>query len=73
MNRAVEKTIQDGDVLVREHGALRRLTLNRPKALNALTLDMAATMASVMALSACGRLSVMRRSAPWARTTTSPS
>jgi enoyl-CoA hydratase len=48
MNRAVEKTIQDGDVLVREHGALRRLTLNRPKALNALTLDMAATMAACL-------------------------
>jgi enoyl-CoA hydratase len=44
MNKAVEKTVQDGDVLVLEHGALRRLTLNRPKALNALTLDMAATM-----------------------------
>ena len=49
MNRAVERTIHDGDVLVREDGALRRLTLNRPKALNALTLDMAATMAAVFA------------------------
>ena len=48
MNKAVEKTIQDGDVLVRERGALRRLTLNRPKALNALTLDMAATMAACL-------------------------
>jgi enoyl-CoA hydratase len=48
MNRAVEKTIRDGGVLVREHGALRRLTLNRPKALNALTLDMAATMAACL-------------------------
>jgi enoyl-CoA hydratase len=46
MNKAIERTVQDGDVLVREHGALRRLTLNRPKALNALTLDMAATMAA---------------------------
>jgi enoyl-CoA hydratase len=36
--------LQDGDVLVRQIGALRRLTLNRPKALNALTLDMAVTM-----------------------------
>ncbi len=36
--------LQDGDVLVRQYGALRRLTLNRPKALNALTLDMAVTM-----------------------------
>jgi enoyl-CoA hydratase len=36
--------LQDGDVLVRQYGALRRLTLNRPKALNALTLDMAVAM-----------------------------
>jgi enoyl-CoA hydratase len=40
-----ERVRQDGDVLVRECGALRRLTLNRPQALNALTLDMAVTMA----------------------------
>jgi enoyl-CoA hydratase len=45
MNKGGEKTIQDSDVLVRELGALRRLTLNRPKALNALTLGMATTMA----------------------------
>jgi enoyl-CoA hydratase len=48
MNQAGEKTVQDGDVLVREHGALRRLTLNRPKALNALTLDMAAIMTAYL-------------------------
>ena len=48
MNEAVEKTAQDGDVLVRERGALRRLTLNRPKALNALTLDMAMTLTTYM-------------------------
>ena len=48
MSQAVEKTVQDGDVLVREHGALRRLTLNRPKALNALTLGMAATMTTYL-------------------------
>ncbi len=36
--------LQDGNILVRQYGALRRLTLNRPKALNALTLDMAVTM-----------------------------
>jgi enoyl-CoA hydratase len=36
--------LQDGDILVRQYGPLRRLTLNRPKALNALTLDMALTM-----------------------------
>lgn len=39
-----ERVLQDGDVLVRKCGALRRLTLNRPQALNALTLDMAVTM-----------------------------
>jgi enoyl-CoA hydratase len=48
MNKTVEKTVQDGDVLMRELGALRRLTLNRPKALNALTLDMAATMTAYL-------------------------
>jgi enoyl-CoA hydratase len=32
------------DLIVGEHGALRQLTLNRPQALNALTLDMAAAM-----------------------------
>ncbi len=40
----IETLVHDGEVLVRELGALRRLTLNRPKALNALTLDMAVTM-----------------------------
>ncbi len=39
-----EKLIQDGDIVVRELGALRRLTLNRPQSFNALTLDMAVTM-----------------------------
>jgi enoyl-CoA hydratase len=39
-----ETLLRDGDVLVRGLGALRRLTLNRPKALNALTLDMTVTM-----------------------------
>jgi enoyl-CoA hydratase len=49
-----ETLVQDGqngqrdDVLVRAHGALRRLTLNRPKALNAITLDMSVTMAEMM-------------------------
>jgi len=32
---------QDGDIIVRKERALRRITLNRPKALNALTLSMA--------------------------------
>jgi enoyl-CoA hydratase len=43
-----ENIIRDGDVIVRELGMLRRLTLNRPKALNAITLDMAVTMTAFM-------------------------
>ena len=43
-----EKLVQDGDVLVRELASLRRITLNRPKALNALTLDMAVTMTALL-------------------------
>jgi len=43
-----EKLIKNGDVIVRELGALRRITLNRPQALNALTLDMAVTMTAFM-------------------------
>jgi enoyl-CoA hydratase len=43
-----EKLLRDGDVIVREFGALRRLTLNRPKALNAITLEMAETMTALM-------------------------
>lgn len=43
-----EKLVQNGDVIVRELGALRRITLNRPQALNALTLDMAVTMTALM-------------------------
>jgi enoyl-CoA hydratase len=43
-----EIIVEDGDVLVRELGALRRLTLNRPKALNALTLGMSETMTRYM-------------------------
>ena len=38
-----EKVLRDGDVLVRQEGSLRRITLNRPKTLNAITLDMAVT------------------------------
>ena len=44
MSADAEKAVRDGDIVVREHGALRRITLNRPKALNALTLDMAVAM-----------------------------
>ncbi len=36
--------LHEGEVVVRAERALRRITLNRPKALNALTLDMAVTM-----------------------------
>jgi enoyl-CoA hydratase len=43
-----ETLLRDGDVLVRSHGALRRITLNRPKALNAITLDMAVAMTSAL-------------------------
>jgi enoyl-CoA hydratase len=40
--------VQHGDLIVGELGALRRITLNRPKALNALTLDMAVTMTALL-------------------------
>jgi enoyl-CoA hydratase len=40
--------LHEGDVIVRAERTLRRITLNRPKALNALTLDMAITMAKYL-------------------------
>ncbi len=40
--------IQDGEVIVGAERALRRLTLNRPQALNALTLGMIATMTACL-------------------------
>ncbi len=43
-----ESVVHDGDVVVRELGALRRITLNRPQALNAITLDMVATMTALL-------------------------
>jgi enoyl-CoA hydratase len=43
-----ETLLRDGDLMVRELGALRRITLNRPQALNAITLDMAQTMTAFM-------------------------
>src|SRR6185437_620533 len=44
----LESGVQHGDLVVREQGALRHITLNRPKALNALTLDMAVTMTTLL-------------------------
>jgi enoyl-CoA hydratase len=43
-----EEVLHDGEVLVRGLRALRRITLNRPKALNALTFDMVATMTAYL-------------------------
>jgi enoyl-CoA hydratase len=40
--------LHEGDVIVRADGALRRITLNRPKALNALTLNMAVTITAFL-------------------------
>jgi enoyl-CoA hydratase len=40
--------LHDGNVVVRAERALRRITLNRPKALNAITLDMAVTMTGLL-------------------------
>ena len=40
--------VQDRDIIVRHDGALRRLTLNRPQALNAITLDMAIAMTAAL-------------------------
>jgi hypothetical protein len=37
-----------GDLIVREVRSLRRITVNRPKALNALTLDMAVKMTALL-------------------------
>jgi enoyl-CoA hydratase len=41
-------TVLDGDIIVRAHGSLRRLTLNRPQTINALTLGMAETMTTAL-------------------------
>ncbi len=40
--------VQYGDIIIRHHGALRRITLNRPQALNAITLDMAIAMTAAL-------------------------
>jgi enoyl-CoA hydratase len=44
----IEAALSDGNIVVREQRALRRITLNRPKALNAITLGMADTMTSLL-------------------------
>jgi enoyl-CoA hydratase len=43
-----ETLLRDGDLLVRRYGALCRITLNRPNTLNAITLDMAVAMTSLL-------------------------
>jgi enoyl-CoA hydratase len=39
---------RNDDLIVRSAGALRRITLNRPQALNAITLDMAVAMTALL-------------------------
>jgi enoyl-CoA hydratase len=43
-----ETLLRDDDLIVRSDGALRRITLNRPQALNAITLDMAIAMTALL-------------------------
>jgi len=43
-----ETLLRDDDLIVRSDGTLRRITLNRPQALNAITLDMAVAMAALL-------------------------
>jgi enoyl-CoA hydratase len=43
-----ETLLRDDDLIVRSGGALRRITLNRPQALNAITLDMAIAMTALL-------------------------
>src|SRR6201987_804302 len=43
-----ETLLRDDDLIVRGDGALRRITLNRPQALNAITLDMAIAMTALL-------------------------
>ncbi len=40
--------LRNDDLIVRSAGALRRITLNRPQALNAITLDMAIAMTALL-------------------------
>ena len=52
VQNGVQGGLQDGlpagELIIRQHGGLRRITLNRPKALNALTLDMAVQMTTLL-------------------------
>jgi enoyl-CoA hydratase len=43
-----ETLLRDDDLIVRSDGGLRRITLNRPQALNAITLDMAIAMTALL-------------------------
>jgi enoyl-CoA hydratase len=43
-----EALLRDDDLIVRSDGGLRRITLNRPQALNAITLDMAIAMTALL-------------------------
>ena len=43
-----ETLLRNDDLIVRSAGALRRITLNRPQALNAITLDMAIAMTALL-------------------------
>jgi enoyl-CoA hydratase len=43
-----ETLLRDAELLVRSDGALRRITLNRPQALNAITLDMVLAMTALL-------------------------
>src|SRR5690242_6232892 len=43
-----ETLLRDDDLIVRSDGALRRITLNRPQALNAITLEMAVAMTALL-------------------------
>ena len=48
VQRDLQNAPADGELIVRQYGALRRITLNRPKALNALTLGMAVEMTALL-------------------------
>src|SRR6201987_6362084 len=43
-----EALLRSDDLIVRSDGTLRRITLNRPQALNAITLDMAIAMTALL-------------------------